>query len=387
MDMKGQDHPMRSSVHTLSSDQKFLLNFIMSTYLGPDVKADQPRCSAVQRLRADLPPYSLSDMGPSYVSISLLERLYYYLLRDAHPDLVIEIWYPEGFRIIKGIVFIDNPVMSYIEEGDIDRFKSLSGKEDDHNSRNMQEKLSRREGPHVELDQQGGTEGERNSMNNGQETISNGECLQVELDNRAGKGSEQDSRNEECSSRRFQRTCKRKRVNDTPPIPMFPHVLPTEHNSKKDPPKRISKSNGPTVMPLLSIPDIEDSNMDSSLLLTGTARRAPFGPSVGVVDIGTSKVAYLFRVSLPGVKKDYSDQFSCEVESDGKVHIQGVISGGRIIVKQARVFEMKFQQLCCPGPFTLSFSLPGPVDPRLFAPNFRSDGIFEAAVIKAQQPL
>ncbi|KAK6245990.1 hypothetical protein QUC31_000770 [Theobroma cacao] len=33
-----------------SSDQHFLLNFIMSTYLGPDVYSDNPRHSALQRL-------------------------------------------------------------------------------------------------------------------------------------------------------------------------------------------------------------------------------------------------------------------------------------------------------------------------------------------------
>ena len=66
------------------------------------------------------------------------------------------------------------------------------------------------------------------------------------------------------------------------------------------------KSDGPTFMPLLPIPDVDDCNRDSSLILTGAARRGPFGPSVGVVDIGISKVAYLFRISLPGVKKDCS---------------------------------------------------------------------------------
>ena len=75
-------------------------------------------------------------------------------------------------------------------------------------------------------------------------------------------------------------------------------------------------------------------------------------------------------------------QFSCEIESDGRVHIRGLLTGGRTITKQSRVFQMKIRQLCSPGPFTLSFSLPGPVDPRLFAPNFRSDGIFEGVVIK-----
>ncbi|KAB2626272.1 hypothetical protein D8674_017932 [Pyrus ussuriensis x Pyrus communis] len=57
-------------------------------------------------------------------------------------------------------------------------------------------------------------------------------------------------------------------------------------------------------------------------------------------------------------------------------------SGGNPIRKRSRVFEMKLQQLCPAGPFTLSFSLPEPVDPRLFAPNFGSDGIFEGVIVK-----
>lgn len=77
-------------------------------------------------------------------------------------------------------------------------------------------------------------------------------------------------------------------------------------------------------------------------------------------------------------------QFSCQIESNGKVHLQGSTTGGKTIKKRSRVFKMEFQQLCPPGPFTLSFSLPGPVDPRLFAPNFRSDGIFEAVIVKHQ---
>lgn len=75
-------------------------------------------------------------------------------------------------------------------------------------------------------------------------------------------------------------------------------------------------------------------------------------------------------------------KFSCEIESAGNVHVRGLTTGGKTIRKPSRVFEMKFQQLCPPGPFTLSFTLPGPVDPRLFAPNFRSDGIFEGVIIK-----
>ncbi|KAL2489427.1 increased DNA methylation 3-like [Forsythia ovata] len=138
----------------------------------------------------------------------------------------------------------------------------------------------------------------------------------------------------------------------------------------------------PYMMPLLPIPNVERYYLNASLILTGTACKGGTGPPVGAVDIGVSKSAYYFRISLPGVKKD-PGQFSCEIERDGKVSIRGVTSTGvKTVSKYSRVFEMKFQQQCPPGPFTLCFSLPGPVDPRLFSPYFRSDGIFEAVVAK-----
>ncbi|KAK6116803.1 hypothetical protein DH2020_049433 [Rehmannia glutinosa] len=137
------------------------------------------------------------------------------------------------------------------------------------------------------------------------------------------------------------------------------------------------------VLPLLTIPKVDEWCLNNSIVLTGTARRAGVGPPVGVVDIGVSKSAYYFCIALPGVKKDPAGEFTCEIRRDGKVSVQGVTStGGKIVTKYSRVFEMKFQQQCPPGPFTLFFSLPGPVDPRLFSPSFRSDGIFEAVVAK-----
>ncbi|KAL8218393.1 hypothetical protein R6Q57_021766 [Mikania cordata] len=143
-------------------------------------------------------------------------------------------------------------------------------------------------------------------------------------------------------------------------------------------------SNGPFVMPLISIPKIEEHSSKASIILSGTARKGEPGPPVGAVDIGVSKNAYFFHVALPGVKKD-PGQFSCEIERNGMVHVRGETStGGKTVTRHSRVFEMKFQQQSPPGPFTLSFSLPGPVDPRLFSPNFRSDGIFEAIVMKCE---
>ncbi|KAL5780909.1 hypothetical protein ACOSQ2_011646 [Xanthoceras sorbifolium] len=91
---------------------------------------------------------------------------------------------------------------------------------------------------------------------------------------------------------------------------------------------------------------------------------------------------YSYNPRCSAAQRLAEGQFSCEIESDGKLHIQGSTPGEKTIRKCLRVFLMKFQQLCPPGPFTVSFSLPGPVDPGLFSPNFRSDGIFEGVVIK-----
>ncbi|PIN06405.1 hypothetical protein CDL12_21035 [Handroanthus impetiginosus] len=134
-------------------------------------------------------------------------------------------------------------------------------------------------------------------------------------------------------------------------------------------------------LPLVPIPKVEEWCSNASIVFTGTVRGGT-GPPVGVVDIGVSKSAYYFCIALPGVKKD-PGEFSCEIQRDGKVCVRGVTTtGGKTVTKYSRVFEMKFQQQCPPGPFTLFFSLPGPVDPRLSAPIFRSDGIFEAVVAK-----
>lgn len=43
-----------------------------------------------------------------------------------------------------------------------------------------------------------------------------------------------------------------------------------------------------------------------SVILTGTAKEGSSGPPIGLVDIGVSEGAYLFRVALPGVRKDRS---------------------------------------------------------------------------------
>ncbi|KAJ0024943.1 hypothetical protein Pint_09182 [Pistacia integerrima] len=126
--------------------------------------------------------------------------------------------------------------------------------------------------------------------------------------------------------------------------------------------------------------NVDHQQLKPSVVLTGTAKEGSVGPPVGLVDIGVSEGAYLFRIALPGIRRDQS-KVKCEMHRDGKVHIQGVITDGTTL-KDSNAYQMKVQQLCPPGPFTISFNLPGPVDPRLFSPSFRPDGILEVVVMK-----
>ena len=79
-------------------------------------------------------------------------------------------------------------------------------------------------------------------------------------------------------------------------------------------------------------------------------------------------------------------EFSCEVENDGKVLIKGVtMTGESTVYRHSQVFEMQTQNLCPPGHFSISFKLPGPVDPQQFSGNFGTDGILEGIVMKGMQ--
>ncbi|XP_016463300.1 increased DNA methylation 3 [Nicotiana tabacum] len=122
-----------------------------------------------------------------------------------------------------------------------------------------------------------------------------------------------------------------------------------------------------------------------TVTLTGTAEKCAIGPSLGVVDIGNSENAYLFRVALPGVRNKCN--IKCDIQREGRVRIEGVVTESDVLKNSSKGYEMKVQQLSPPGPFTVSFNLPGPVDPRLCSPRFRSDGILEVIVLKYRIPI
>ncbi|KAF9621392.1 hypothetical protein IFM89_020591 [Coptis chinensis] len=119
-----------------------------------------------------------------------------------------------------------------------------------------------------------------------------------------------------------------------------------------------------------------------SIVYSGTAREWRIGPSIGQLDIGISDDAYFFRVSLPGVEKD-AGKLSCEVERCGKINLKGFTkTGEQFILRRSRLFKMKTKSLAPRGEFTISFDLPGQVDPRSFECEFKDDGLFEAVVLK-----
>ncbi|KAK9928468.1 hypothetical protein M0R45_025601 [Rubus argutus] len=120
-----------------------------------------------------------------------------------------------------------------------------------------------------------------------------------------------------------------------------------------------------------------------AVVVTGTANEGTAGPAIGHVDIGVSDAAYLFRVALPGLRRKYS-KVKCNIESAGKVHIEGVMTETGLVTNSSTVYQMKVQQLCAAGPFTISFNLPGPVDTRMFSPAFRPDGILEVVILKTR---
>lgn len=79
----------------------------------------------------------------------------------------------------------------------------------------------------------------------------------------------------------------------------------------------------------------------------------------------------------------YAGKLKCEIQRNGSVHIQGEVASGAS--KSASPYRLINQELSPPGPFTVSFNLPGPVDARLFTPIVRHDGVLEAMVMKSKK--
>ncbi|CAN4121297.1 unnamed protein product [Withania somnifera] len=127
------------------------------------------------------------------------------------------------------------------------------------------------------------------------------------------------------------------------------------------------------------------SHAKPAITVAGVAEKCAIAPPLGLVDIGSSENAYLFRVALPGIR--HKCNIKCDIQREGRVRMEGLITESESLKNSSKGYQMKVQQLSPPGPFTVSFNLPGPVDPRLCSSHFRADGMLEVIVMKYQIPV
>ncbi|KAK8690432.1 hypothetical protein V6N13_073965 [Hibiscus sabdariffa] len=127
---------------------------------------------------------------------------------------------------------------------------------------------------------------------------------------------------------------------------------------------------------MLSSPTKENAEAAEDI---GAAATGSMGPLIGKVEIGELEDSYYFRVSLPGISMDKRD-FNCDIEPNGKVLIRGIsTTGEKLVCRDFQVFHMLTQNLCRPGPFLVSFELPGPVNNQE-ATSYLANGMLEAIV-------
>ncbi|CAK7340754.1 unnamed protein product [Dovyalis caffra] len=364
------------------NDQHFLLYFIIGNFFGPDLKGG-PKKSLFQRAAEGLPTYSLDELTGGYIKTEEIEHIYYYALQKAEKYLTLKLsllhcfflgnlrasgtasylQFPDMFpthlhphslmdnrhKTVSNVMFIDNPDTSHISSKDIERFKRLTG---------VENLLLDRDAARIH-------------------SYVNASTLYDVVVHEAGSGVEWPH----SSIHHFH---KRARHADSIPQARDPHVydvqplscvlckgLPPSHSCTtalpaKDSGKSVDESPMMIFLPSGAKKEELNSLMTVSkgrVALTGTAAMGQMQRTVGLVDIGECDDAYLFRVSLPGVRQN-DNEFSCTIEPDGKVLIEGITTTGEeTVYRFSQKFQMLSGNLCSPGQFSISFQLPGHVDP------------------------
>ncbi|XP_045804407.1 increased DNA methylation 2-like [Trifolium pratense] len=395
-----QPKPKNLKTDTPNDDQCFLLYFIMGTYFGPHINGDKK--SVLQRVAEGLPSYTRDQLATSFIKVAELERIYYYILRNVDKSLTVKLPflrrfiqglegsnsvcnYPQftdlfplelhpqsrfksSYKIIESIVFIDNPETCFFNREDVERFKRLSGLEDFLVDKDVARLYNCFDGS-----------GLRNNK-----SVGKGKVMSLP-ENKCGRntGSRKVNESDDFSEIRHQLP---RAACAVTPISTVPFNEGMALESEGDDSVKVC---GPAVLFLPSRPTKKEwSNVVAATKkgfgLTGSAAMGRVGPIMGLVDIGECEDSYLFRISLPGVKRD-EKEFSCEVDTNGKVLINGVTTTGeKTVSKYSQVFQMQTQNLCPPGHFSVTFQLPGPVDPHQFSGNFGTDGILEGMVMKGK---
>ncbi|CAK7340750.1 unnamed protein product [Dovyalis caffra] len=375
------------------SDRLFLLYFIIGNYFGPDLKGEGSQKSLFQRAAEGLLIYKFDQLAGSCMGTAEMERIYNYVIRKAEKTLAVKVLplqqfflgnflasgtdkYPQftdmfpahlhphsvnenGDKIVSNIIFINNPDTFHIDLKDIERFKRLTGLENlllDRDAVTFH--------PHAD-----------------------GSALFDVIVHEAGFGVEWPPINTIFSHNRAKPVDSILQSRDQ-------HVQgsglpPSDSSTSRHAKSKRPTEDGPALFFLPSCPKKEEWSkvMDATkygLVLTGSAATGQVGQVVGLVDIGEGEDAYFFRVSLPGVRKT-ANEFNCKIKTDGKVLIEGVtITGERTVYKFSQKFEMLSKNLCPPGQFSVSFQLPGPVDPHQFSSSF-VNGILEVLIMKSRR--
>ena len=290
-----------TNAQTLVADegQRFLLFFIMGTYFGPDLKGENPQKSVLQRISEGLPSYTSDQLAGSYMKTIEVEQIYHYVLRKADKSTVVKLpllrqffdgnlpknggdptanypQFPDLFPpllhpisryrnrniIVENIVFINNPEIYYIDREDIKKFRRLTGLED------------------FLLD-----EDAARLYDTTESAVSHSPSVQ---------GNES---NEELfpfkSSQKYRKT---RRIDE-----LLEMDDPLQHEGVG--PATVFLPSPPTKSELSNIV----AATKSGFALTGSAAMGRVGPTVGLIDIGECEDSYLFRISLPGVKRDESE--------------------------------------------------------------------------------
>lgn len=392
-----------------NDDQCFLMYNIMGTYFGPNLKGDRTQKSALQRINEGLPQCTSNQLAGSHMKTVEVERVYYHVLRKADQSLAVKLpllhqffqgnlpvprqesnaVYPQfpylfppqlhphsrsnGYKVIENIVFINNPEVDHMKPEDRERFKRLTGLKDFLLNRDSARMYTSAVGGGLyNVTVQEETNGDMPSF----KTLDGPRKTRRLDDIMDSKGPHHDVHVVTPISSVSH--------NGIPMIFSFLTPSPAEAGT------RPMTEFGPAMIYLPSHPTMQEwenivAATRSGFALTGSAAKGQVGPIIGHMDIGESDDSYIFRVSLPGVKRD-EREFSCEVDNDGKVLIRGVTATGeKRVYRHSQLFEMQTQNLCPPGNFSMSFQLPGPVDPRKFSGNFGTDGILEGTVMKDTQ--
>uniref|UniRef100_A0A803KPD8 SHSP domain-containing protein n=1 Tax=Chenopodium quinoa TaxID=63459 RepID=A0A803KPD8_CHEQI len=312
----------------------------MGTYFGPDLKGEKTQKSALQRIAEDLPPYTLDQLADSHIRTSEIEQIYYYLVRKADRSLIVKL--PVLLQFIQG----NHPSQG---EDFLTLFPShLHPQTESLNHSRIVASVAFIRNPAIFYIKQEDIERfkkltrlEELFIENTVVRLPNGIYLE--------KGDDDDSEEE----------------------PILSYFL----------------RDGPGIVILPSQPSREEMRRiveiaRNAYAVTGSAAKGQVGSVIGLMDISESEDSYLFRVALPGVKRE-NRAFQCEVDSDGRVVIKGeTITGEKRVYRFSQTFIMQTQNLCPTGPFSVSFQLPGPVDPQRFKGSFGSDAILEGIVMK-----